>query len=77
MKNQMENGMESGIKLIIYIGSCVLGVRPKEDSASFLGGHLYLEGQGDLVSKVVMGISGLRWVTGAINLPTESSWPSK
>ena len=33
----------------------------------------YLEGQGDLVSRLIMGISGVTiWVIGVINLLTKS-----
>ena len=38
----------------------------------------YLEGQGDLVSGLIMGIIGVTiWVIGVINLLTKSPRPSK
>ena len=38
----------------------------------------YLGGQGDLVSRLIMGIDGVTiWVIGVINLLTKSPWPSK
>ena len=38
----------------------------------------YLEGRGDLVSRLIRGITGVtKWVIGVIRLLTKSSWPSK
>ena len=51
--------------------------RPKHPSQTILLSR-YLEGQRDIVSRLIIGISGVTiWVIGGINLLTKYPWPSK
>ena len=45
---------------------------------SWLGFRVYLEGQGDLVTRLIVGIIGVaKWVIGVVNLLPKSPCPSK